>query len=93
MPSEIVHRKKKGFGIPVARWIRHDLREMFQQTLVDEWPASLSMFDQNEIARLHQRHLRGEENLYKELWALFVLARWVAGHAPRVDTSNLVASG
>ncbi len=36
LPREIVYRKKKGFGIPVARWIRGDLREFTLDMLSEE---------------------------------------------------------
>jgi asparagine synthase (glutamine-hydrolysing) len=76
LPKSIVHRQKKGFGIPVARWLRVELHEYFRQTLIEEWPAELAMFDQREIRRLWDAHIRHAANHYKELWALFMLARW-----------------
>lgn len=79
LPKETLSRPKKGFGIPVARWIRGELREEFRQTLLVDWPASLPMFERREIERLFRAHLAGA-NRYKELWALFILARWARGH-------------
>jgi asparagine synthase (glutamine-hydrolysing) len=76
LPEAIVRRKKKGFGIPVAHWIRADLRDAFRATLVDDWPSVLGMFDRREIERLLSAHVAGAGNYYKELWALFVLAKW-----------------
>lgn len=80
VPPAIVHRKKKGFGIPVARWIRGELRTSFRTVLIDEWPAALALFDRREIERLLTRHLEHTENHYKELWALFMLALWARYH-------------
>jgi asparagine synthase (glutamine-hydrolysing) len=76
VPEGSVHRAKKGFGIPVARWIRKELKSEFQDALERDWPASLGMFDRREIARLHQEHQSRAANNYKELWALFMLANW-----------------
>ena len=80
LPRRIAHRGKKGFGIPVARWIRHDLRDTFRELLVDDWPEQLDMFNRAEIEQLHARHLDGAQNNYKELWALFMLAQWTRKH-------------
>src|SRR4030095_8987656 len=33
LPYEIVHRPKTGFGAPLRRWLRHDLRELVDETL------------------------------------------------------------
>ena len=77
LPGEIITRKKKGFGIPVARWIRHELADFFRQHLVDEWPGELlPMIDHGEVCRLHLAHVQRRENHYKELWALLMLVLW-----------------
>ncbi len=81
LPRRIIHRRKKGFGIPIARWIREGLYDLFHETLLGNWPSSLAMFDRAEVARLLDRHRRGTEDHYKELWALFVLVSWAHRHA------------
>jgi asparagine synthase (glutamine-hydrolysing) len=80
VPKSSVHRAKKGFGIPVARWIRKEMNAEFKATLLHEWPAALGMFDRREIARLHQEHVGRAANNYKELWALFMLANWARNY-------------
>jgi asparagine synthase (glutamine-hydrolysing) len=82
VPRQTVHRAKKGFGIPVARWIRKELRAKFRETLIGDWPAALDMFDRREIARLYREHVDRVANNYKELWALFMLANWARGYLP-----------
>jgi asparagine synthase (glutamine-hydrolysing) len=80
LPREIVHRKKKGFGIPVAKWLRHELKAEFESRVLHDWPKDLAMFDRREIDRLWRRHLSRKENHYKELWALMMLAWWRQTH-------------
>ncbi len=80
LPKEIVERKKKGFGIPVARWIHTDLHDSMRDVLLDAWPTSLDFIERAERERLWQRHLANKENLYKELWALFMLGLWARAH-------------
>lgn len=76
LPPGIVHRRKKGFGIPVARWMRADLHEYFRDLLLGELPAMLGMLDRRVIVDLWTRHCRSEANHYKELWALAMLIQW-----------------
>ena len=33
LPHEMIHRPKAGFGAPLRRWLRHDLRELVDDTL------------------------------------------------------------
>ena len=75
-PAAILERPKKGFGIPVAQWIRKELRTDFHDALISDWPQSLEMIDRREVQRLLAAHVAGKENNYKELWALFTLVSW-----------------
>ena len=87
VPAALAERSKKGFGIPVARWIREDLRNFFWQVLCEDWPESeLPGFNRGEIHRLFDDHVRLRRNNYKELWALCVLAMWV--RRGRVQTAS-----
>src|SRR5262249_42435074 len=56
VPRQTVHRPKKGFGIPVARWIRKDLRDEFRQEVIEDWPDSLDMFDRRVIRAIYEEH-------------------------------------
>jgi asparagine synthase (glutamine-hydrolysing) len=76
LPATILNRAKKGFGIPIAQWIRRDLRMDFSDALASDWPTALEMIDRREVQRLLTAHVDGRENNYKELWALFVLVAW-----------------
>ena len=87
LPPAIVNRRKKGFGIPVAKWMRGELHGYFRDALLGELPAPLAMLSRPAIADLWNRHCRREANCYKELWALFMLVQWarsvVAGSVRR----------
>jgi len=76
LPTSIVGRRKKGFGIPVARWMRMELHDYFRAALLDDLPSSLAMLDRRTIANMWKQHCRREVNHYKELWALFMLIQW-----------------
>ena len=36
LPKNIIHRQKKGFGIPLAKWLVTDLKEFMLDTLSEE---------------------------------------------------------
>ncbi|MDA1040235.1 MAG: asparagine synthase (glutamine-hydrolyzing) [Planctomycetota bacterium] len=76
LPTSIIHRRKKGFGIPVARWMRGELHDYFRDTLLGELPRPLDMLSRPAIQTLWDRHQRRQANCYKELWALFMLIQW-----------------
>lgn len=77
VPVDLVRRPKKGFGIPVSRWIRGDLREAFRSALVTQWPDGLKFLNANRIRSMLDLHICGARDYGKELWALYMLAGWV----------------
>ncbi len=76
LPASLLHREKRGFGIPVATWLRGPLKDMLRERVLDAWPGSLDFVKRAERERLVSVHLAGRQNLYKELWALLVLSVW-----------------
>ncbi len=97
VPDEILSRPKKGFGIPIAAWIRGGLREVFEDLFS---PASLGRSGvlQVEPSRaLFKRHLAGEVDLRKPLWtlAMFLLwqRRWCFGWGEAASAVKQAATG
>jgi asparagine synthase (glutamine-hydrolysing) len=74
LPREIVDRKKKGFGMPIAQWLRGELRDWTRDQL--RGLDRIGIAPEKALA-LHDRHLAGEEDLRKELWNLLALAQFV----------------
>lgn len=76
LPEDILRRPKKGFGIPLGRWIRTDLRALFQEVLNPARIASQGIFRADVVHRLLTEHLEGHQNNRKHLWNLFVFQMW-----------------
>jgi len=76
VPDDILHRPKKGFGIPVGPWIRGELRGLFQDTLDTTRIARQGLFRPDEVGRLLTEHLAGRQDHRKKLWSLFVFQVW-----------------
>ncbi|MDP2159798.1 MAG: asparagine synthase (glutamine-hydrolyzing) [Flavobacterium sp.] len=66
IPRETV---KKGFSVPLSRWIREDLKETFFETLL-ETDVSQFGFQRRELETLLQDHMQGKVDAK---WALFTL--------------------
>jgi asparagine synthase (glutamine-hydrolysing) len=76
LPSGIATRTKKGFGIPVAAWLKGELREALQDELSPERIRSQGLFEPAEVSRLVSEHLSGRRDHRKPLWTLFVFQLW-----------------
>jgi asparagine synthase (glutamine-hydrolysing) len=76
VPDEILSRPKKGFGIPVAAWIRGALRPLFEDLLSPESLRRSGFFQPEPTRELLLRHLSGKEDLRKPLWTIAMLLMW-----------------
>jgi asparagine synthase (glutamine-hydrolysing) len=77
VPAEILGRPKKGFAVPVARWLREDLRDMTGDLLLSSRAAARGYFRPGVVTRLVSEHDRGVANYAGLLWALLVLELWL----------------
>ncbi|HLQ15177.1 MAG TPA: asparagine synthase (glutamine-hydrolyzing) [Candidatus Eisenbacteria bacterium] len=80
LPESILHRPKKGFGIPVAHWFRGPLKEQMLSVLSPERIAREGFFDVTAVARLVSDHLEGRRDNRKQLWTLFAFELWHEGY-------------
>src|SRR5262249_18701226 len=76
VPDEILQRPKKGFGIPVARWIRGPLRPLFEDLFSESSLTQSGILEPTAARALLSRHLSGEADLRKPLWTLAMLLLW-----------------
>ncbi|MBW2039879.1 MAG: asparagine synthase (glutamine-hydrolyzing) [Deltaproteobacteria bacterium] len=76
LPRGIVFRKKKGFGIPVAKWIAGDLRDLFLDVFSEDRIKRQGIFDPTAIQGLLADHLARQVDNRKKLWNLFIFQLW-----------------
>ncbi len=76
VPDEILSRPKKGFGIPVASWIRGRLRELFEDLFSPSSLEHSGLFQAKETRALLDRHLAGTVDLRKPLWTIAMFLLW-----------------
>ncbi len=76
LPRDVVYRPKKGFGIPLTRWLKNELKPLMDELLSKERLARQGLFNYDLIARLRAEHDRGQQDNRKELWTLMVFQMW-----------------
>ena len=57
LPREIVYRQKRGFSVPIASWMRNELRPLVDETLGEEKLRRQGMFNAAFVRRSAQRAL------------------------------------
>jgi asparagine synthase (glutamine-hydrolysing) len=80
LPGDVLGHPKQGFMIPLARWLRTDLRPAVDDLLAPERVAARGLFVPAEVARLTREHLTGARSHADRLWALMMLELWIRQH-------------
>jgi asparagine synthase (glutamine-hydrolysing) len=76
LPEAILRRPKKGFGVPLGRWFRGELRGYLEETLLSSRAQSRPFFDARAVAALVRAHGVHGRDHSAQLWSLLVLELW-----------------
>jgi asparagine synthase (glutamine-hydrolysing) len=76
LPSDCVHRPKRGFELPFQLWLSGALEGEMQAALTGGCAADCRPFEPPELARLWGQYKSGGVN-WSRVWAIFVLLRWM----------------
>ena len=85
LPASIVDRPKKGFGVPIADWIRGPLKELMCDLLSADRLRREGWLNPTEVERLVQAHLDGSADHRKPLWTLMAFQLWLDHHGPHAS--------
>ncbi len=80
LPAEILARPKFGFQVPIARWLREDLREMVRDLLSEGRVKRRGYLKPEYVRWVIETHEAGRRNLADQLYALLVLELWLEKH-------------
>lgn len=78
LPTDIVHRRKRGFTLPFEHWMRNELRAEVEPVLKEErirGGALGGLVDGGQANQVWNDFLRGVVS-WSRPWSLYVLQRW-----------------
>ena len=82
VPRELIDRPKMGFGIPLNRWLRNELRPLLDEYLGEDRVRREGFLRPEGVERVVREHLSGRRDHQYRLWALLVFAMWVERFRP-----------
>jgi len=80
LPAQYVYQPKRGFGVPVAQWLRGPLRTWAEDLIYDQSLVSRLPLDTKRLRELFSLHVSGARNAQPLLWATLMLLCYVARH-------------
>ena len=76
LPKTILQRPKKGFGIPIAEWLKGRLNPLMHDLLAPERLKKQDLFNAGFVQKLIKEHETGAASHHKQLWTLLVFQLW-----------------
>ena len=86
VPEPLLRRRKRGFSIPAAAWLRGELEPFARDTLSSDTLRRQGFFDPEAARRILDEHVSGKQDLSRQLWGLLAFTLWHERHvesAPR----------
>lgn len=76
LPHDVIYRPKSGFGVPLRRWLRGDLKHLMRDLLSAENLARRGLFDPQAVATLIYKDERGEIDASYTMLSLMCIEIW-----------------
>lgn len=76
LPHDVIYRPKTGFGAPLRRWMRHELRELLGDVLSPDSLRRRGIFDPEAVQRLIQQNDAGQVDAAYTLLSLLCIEIW-----------------
>jgi asparagine synthase (glutamine-hydrolysing) len=80
LPPPIRKRSKMGFGVPISRWFRDELKHELRDVLLDPVCLNRGLFRPEAVRDLLDEHIEGKREHSHRLWALVILELWFRKH-------------
>ena len=72
----ILKGRKLGFGVPIAEWLRKQMKDCAYQVLLDNKATKRGYFKPQSIKQLLDEHSLGQVNHASRIWSLLNLELW-----------------
>lgn len=80
VPRELIERPKMGFAVPVADWLRGELREWAEALLAPQRLRREGYWNEPLVTGAWAEHLSGRRNHLSKLWNVLMFQAWLERH-------------
>ena len=77
LPQNLIEKKKKGFALPLANWLRNDLHDWVSDSLDKNLITQTEIFNYNEVMKIWDEHKSNKKNNHSLLWSILTLQNWL----------------
>ena len=76
LPDTVLKRRKMGFGVPLSRWFRKELKDYAYDILLSDRAISRGYFKREGVEQLLNDHISLHYDNSAKIWALLFLEVW-----------------
>ena len=76
LPDNILNAPKSGFGVPIEKWFKNELKDIAYDTLLSRRSLERGLFEKSGIQKLLDDHALSLSKNQNRLWALLFLELW-----------------
>ena len=76
VPKEVIYRRKMGFGVPIGKWFRGEMKDFVRSVLLSERSLKRGIVKPEMLERFVREHTNAERDHAFQLWTLLMLELW-----------------
>lgn len=76
IPKELQNAPKRGFSVPIAEWLKNELKSDLLKTLSKEKIIEQGLFSYDYIKELLDEHFSNKADRSSVIWSLYVFEKW-----------------
>ena len=74
LSEDILYRDKMGFGVPISKWFRKELKDRVREEILDGVLGDSNIFEMTQLRKLVDDHQAGRREYSPVLWALLMFS-------------------
>ena len=88
IPTNLLHRKKMGFSVPLAQWFRGELKQLSEKFLVNSDYGVFEYLEKSEVMKLWHDHQSCKRDHSNVLWSILMFQIWFNQYMPKLESTQ-----
>ncbi len=76
LSDDILYRKKMGFSVPLADWLRGEIKDISEKALFEQPTGISDFFNMTEVKRIWNAHQSKQYDYSSEIWSMVMFQLW-----------------
>jgi asparagine synthase (glutamine-hydrolysing) len=87
LPSAMIERPKKGFGLPISEWLRTSLHGWVEELILSD-SVAYNYIRKDKVIAIWKDHVAAKADHSEKIWTLICLVLWLRKYQPNIKVTN-----